>query len=119
VGGGFLDVAERDAGVERGGNKGVPEGMWSDVLGQSGAAGDPAGDSPGSVPVQPAAGGGEEDGSFAAFADGEVDRPRCPGRERDNSFLAAFAGDGQGAVAALDGQGLDVGAGRLRRPAVR
>jgi len=44
--------------------------MWPDFLGQAGATGDPADDPPGAVPVQPQAGGGREDGSLAAFADG-------------------------------------------------
>jgi hypothetical protein len=84
--------------------------MGSDGLGQSGAPGHAADDPAGAVPVQSAACGGEEDGSFAALADRQVDRPRCPRCERDDGFLAAFAGDGQGAVAALDGQVVDVGA---------
>jgi hypothetical protein len=60
------------------------------------------------VPVQPAAIGSQEDGSFAAFADGQVDRPRCARRERDGDDLAALAGDHQGPVPALDAEGLDV-----------
>jgi len=65
------------------------------------------------VPVQPHAGRGEEDGSFATFADSQVDRSRGPGCERDNGFLAALAGDRNGTVAALNGQGLDVGVNGL------
>jgi hypothetical protein len=34
--------------------------------------------------------------------------PGGPGRERDDGFLAALAGDGQSAVAALGAERLDV-----------
>ena len=53
MGGGFLDVAARDAGVEGGGDEGVAESMRADLLGQPGAAGNPPDDPPGAVPVQP------------------------------------------------------------------
>ena len=79
----------------------------ADLLGQPGAAGDPADDPPGSVPVQPLPGRGGEDRSFAAVADGQVDRPRGARRERDDGFLAALAGDRQGAVPALGRQGIE------------
>jgi hypothetical protein len=49
MGGGFLDVPKRDAGVERGGDERVPEGVWSDRLVDCGAAGDPANDAPSAV----------------------------------------------------------------------
>jgi len=75
---------------------------------------DPADDAPGAVPVQPAALPAEEDRPFAALADGEVDRPGGPGRERDRDDLPALAGDGEGPVAAFQAHGLDVGAGSLR-----
>ena len=47
VGGGFLDVAERDSGVEGGGDERVPQGVRADVLGDPGAEGDPADDAGG------------------------------------------------------------------------
>ncbi len=78
--------------------------MRAYFLGQPGAAGDAADDPPGAVPVQPSAGGSGEDGPFAALADGEVDRPGGARGERDHGALAALAGDGQGAVAAVPGQ---------------
>jgi hypothetical protein len=65
------------------------------------------------VPVQPLPGCREEDGSFAAFADGQVDRAGGARGERDEGFLAALASDGQGAVAALGAEGFDVRAGGL------
>ena len=56
---------------------------------------------------------GGEARSFAAFADGQVDRAGGPRRERDNGFPAALAGNRQGPVAALGAQSLDVRAGGL------
>jgi hypothetical protein len=53
VGCGFLHVAQRDSGVERGGDERVPQGVRADVLGDLGVAGDPADDARGAVPVQP------------------------------------------------------------------
>ena len=85
-------------------------------LGDPGAAGDPADDPPGAVPVQPPPVGGQEDRSFGALADGQVDRPGGARRERDGDDLAALAGDGQRPVPAFEAQVLDVGAGGLRDP---
>jgi len=63
------------------------------------------------VPVEPPVGGGGEDRSFAAFADGQVDRAGGGRGERDDGFLAALASDRQGAVASFGAEGFDVGAG--------
>jgi hypothetical protein len=52
-------------------------------------------------------------GPLAALADGQVDHPGGPRRERDDGFLAAPAGDRQGAVPALGPQRFDVRAGGL------
>jgi|HubBroStandDraft_1064217.scaffolds.fasta_scaffold07294_8 hypothetical protein len=111
VGSGFLDVAERDAGVERGGDERVSQSVRSDGLLQSGAAGDPADDPPGAVPIEPIAGWSEEGRSVAAFANGQVDRAGGPRGERGDGFLAALAGDGPDAVPALGAQVLDIRAG--------
>ena len=54
--------------------------------------------------------------SFAALADGQVDGPRGPRRERDGDDRAALTGDDRGPVAALDAGGLDVRAGGLADP---
>jgi hypothetical protein len=54
------------------------------------------------VPVQLSAIGGQEDRSFAALADGQVDRPGGARRERDGDDLAVLAGDGERPVPALD-----------------
>ena len=52
---GFLHVPQRHAGVQRRGDKRVPQGVRPDRLADPGAAGDPADDSRSAVPVQPAA----------------------------------------------------------------
>src|SRR5260370_12758149 len=93
------------------GDERVAERVRPHGLGDPRAAGYLADDPGGAVPVQPAAIGSQEDGSFAAFADGQVDRPRRARCERDGDDLAALAGDHQGPVPALDAEGLDVRAG--------
>jgi len=55
VGGGFLDVAQRDSGVQCGGDERVPKRVRADWFGDPGAASEPADDPPGTVPVQPSA----------------------------------------------------------------
>jgi hypothetical protein len=75
MGGGFLHVPQRHPGVECGGDERVPEGVRADVLGDPGAAGDPPDDPRGAVPVQPPSVRGDEQRSFGALADGQVDRP--------------------------------------------
>jgi hypothetical protein len=91
----------------------VSQRVGADVLGDPGAAGDPADDPGGAVPVQPAPVPGEEQRPFSPLADGQVDRPRGAGRELDGDHLAALARDDQGTVASLEAQMIDVGAGRL------
>jgi hypothetical protein len=54
--------------------------------------------------------GAGKDRSLAAFADRQVDGPGRPGGEGDGHHLAPFADDGDGAVAALEPEVLDLGA---------
>jgi hypothetical protein len=98
------------------GDERVPQGVRPDGFRDPGAAGYPADDPPGAVPVQPPATGSEEDGSLAALADRQVNRPRCARRERNGDDLAALAGDHQGPVAALDAEVRDAGAGGFGDP---
>jgi hypothetical protein len=79
-------------------------------------AGYPADDAPGAVTVQPPPAGSEEDGSFAAFADGQVNRTGGARCERDGDDLAALSGDDQRAVAAFGAQALNIRTRRLRHP---
>src|SRR6266536_1982635 len=89
----------------------MPQRVRPDGLGDPGAASGLADDPGGPVAVQPTAVRGQEDRSLTAFADGQVDRPRGAGCERDGDDLAALAGDDKRPVPALDAQVLDVGAG--------
>jgi hypothetical protein len=63
-------MAERNPGIEGGGNEGMPQGVGPDRLGDPGTAGDPADDPRSAVPVQPLSAGGKEDRPFHPFADG-------------------------------------------------
>jgi hypothetical protein len=67
---GFLHIPQRDPCIQRRGDERVPQRVRPDRLSDPGAAGGPADDPPRTVPVQPAAVGGQEDGSFAALTDG-------------------------------------------------
>jgi hypothetical protein len=116
VGGGFLHVPQRHAGVERRGYECMSERVRADVLGDPGAAAGPGDDPGGTVPVQPLPVRGDEQRSFSALSDRQVDRPGRARRERNGDDLAALAGDHQGAVAAFQAQVLDAGAGGFRDP---
>jgi hypothetical protein len=76
-------VAQGHSRVERGSDERVPERGRRDGLADSGAAGDLTDDPPGTVPVQPPPVRSQEDRSFGAFADDQVDRPGGPRRQRD------------------------------------
>ncbi len=88
-------------GVQGGGDERVSECVGADVLGDPGAAGDPADDPGGTVPVQPLPVHGGEERTFSALADRQLDRPGGTRGKRNRDDLAALAGDDQGAVAAL------------------
>jgi hypothetical protein len=83
MGSGFLHVSQGHAGVQGGGDERMPQRVRPDVLGDPGAAGNAADDSPGAVPVQPPPVRGEEDRSLASLADSQIDRPRGARRQRD------------------------------------
>jgi len=70
----FLDIRKWHPGIEGGGDERVPQGVRADQLGDPSAAGYPADDPPGTVPVQPAAIGRQEDRSVRALTDRQVDR---------------------------------------------
>lgn len=112
--GGFLDIPQRDPGIQRRGDESMAKGARPDGLGDPCPAGDPAHDPPGTVPVQAAAVCGQEDRSVRAFR-------RWPGRSPGRSVAPAGwlrpcrpCGDHQGPVPALHAQRLDVSAGGFR-----
>jgi hypothetical protein len=88
VAGCFLDVTEWDTGVEGGSDEGVAQGMGSDSFGDSGTAGDAAHDAGGGVTVEPVVVGSEEEWSFAAFTDHEVNCSSGTWCEWDETVLA-------------------------------
>jgi hypothetical protein len=94
----------------------VTERVGSHALGDPGPSADAAHDPPGSVSVDPLAVGSDEDRAVAAFADRQIDGPRRPGCERYGHDLAAFAHDGERAVAALEPEVIDVCADGLGDP---
>jgi hypothetical protein len=73
--GGLSHVAQRDPGIQGGGDERVSQRVGRDGLADPGLARDAADDPPGAVPVQPAAVRGQEDRPFCTLADGQVDRP--------------------------------------------
>ena len=107
---GLLDIAQRDAGIKRGGDKRVAQRVRANGLVDSGGAGDAAHDATRAVAVHPLAIGTKKDRAVESLADREVDRPRGARCQRDGDDLAAVAQDGEGAVAAFNAEGVDVGA---------
>jgi len=90
VAGGFLDFAQWDAGVEGGGDEGVPQSVWADRLGDAGAFGDTAHDAARAVPVEAVPVGAAEDRPVEPFADGQIEATGRAGCERDGDDLAAL-----------------------------
>jgi len=66
-----------------GGDERVPQRVGADVLGAPGAAGYPADDPGGAVPVQPPPVRGDEQRTFGALADRQLDRLGGTRREGD------------------------------------
>ena len=91
----------------------MPQRVRADVLGDPGAAGDPADDPGSAVSVQPPPVRGDEQRPCGTLADRQVDRASSARGERDGDDFAALTGDDQGAVASLEAEMLDVGAGRF------
>ena len=63
---GLLHVAERDAGIQRGGDERVPQGVWSDSLVDPGATGDATHDPGCAVPVETLTVAGQQNRSLGA-----------------------------------------------------
>jgi hypothetical protein len=93
VAGGFLDVSEWYAGVERGGDECVPQRVGSDSFHDPGFAGDATDDPCRGVAFEAAVGVVAQEGSFGPFPDGEIDGAGGARCERDDDDLAAFAED--------------------------
>ena len=96
----LLDVAQRNAGVQGGGDERVAESVRADPLGDAGEAGDAAHDPAGRMPFDSATAGFDEDRPLAPFPDGQIDRSGDAWRQWHRDDLGALAYHGQGAVAA-------------------
>ena len=94
----------------------MPQRVRRDSLGDPGAAGDLADDPPGAVPVKPPCVPSEEHRPVRALADGQVDRPGGPRRERDGDDLAALAGDRERPVPTVQAEVLYVSASGFGDP---
>ncbi len=70
----FLNVAERDAGIEGGGDERMPQRMRTDLLEDPGPAGDSTHNPGSAVTIETATGTVTEDRTGAALTDGEIDR---------------------------------------------
>jgi hypothetical protein len=66
--------------------------------------------------VQTPSGAIAKDRTLGALADGQIDGPGGARRQRDGDDLAGLAHDGEGPMATLEAERLDVGAQRLGDP---
>ncbi len=71
----FLNIAQRDSGIQRCGNERVPERMRRNGFGDPGTAGGLADEPPGAMPVQPPPVRGQEHRPAGALADSQVNGP--------------------------------------------
>ena len=72
VAGRFLHVTQRHAGIQGGGDEGVPQGVRSDSFADLGSAGDASHDPPGGVAIQPQRGAVGAFGQPAGYANGRT-----------------------------------------------
>src|SRR3954447_24125978 len=115
---GVLDVAQRDAFVQGGGDEGGAHRVRADALGVGDArlSGQAAHDSPGGDSIEGGAGGGGEDRPLGAVADAGVERDEDAGGQRCGGALVALAAVAQHAVALGDGEVVDAGADGFADP---
>ena len=116
VAGCFLDVSERDAGVEGCGDERVSKAVWRDALVDPGALHQSLDHPISAVAVHPSTFDAEEDRPHRAFPDVQIERPPGAGCDRDGDVLAARAHDRQRAMPPLAGQVVDVGVQRFGDP---
>ena len=110
----FLDVAERDARVESGGDEHMPPGVRTDSLVDPGPSGDTAHNPGSAVTIETATPTVAEARTAAVFTDGEIYSPCGSRGERDRDGLAALAVDDEDAVSSLEAELFDVSADRFR-----
>ena len=71
----FLDVTQRNAGVERSGDEGVAQRVRPDAFGDPSLSGDPTHDAPGGVTIESFTGAVLEDWALETLTDREVEGP--------------------------------------------
>src|SRR3954447_23893646 len=108
---GVLDVAQRDAFVQGGGDEGGAHRVRADAVGagDAGLAGEAADEAPGGDPVEGGAGGGGEDRPLGAVADAGVERDEHAGGEQCGGAPVALAAVAEHSVALGDGEVVDAG----------
>lgn len=116
VRGRFLNVAERDTGVEGGGDERVPQRVRADALAHTRPFREAPDDPRRGVTIEPSAVHAEEDRTLEPVPDGEIDGTSRSRRERDGHDLAALPADQQHPVAPFETEILDVGSQRFRDP---
>jgi len=118
VAGCFLDVPQRNAGVECSSDERVPQGVRTDALGDPRLSGDATHDPSGGVTIEALPSPIHEDRALEPLVDRQVEGPGNPRRERHGHDLAALAGQCQGPMTSLQAERVDVRAkaSETRRP---
>ncbi len=101
VAGGELHVSEGDAGIEGGHDERCSQHVRVHVA-EPGAFADGSHPSLCGTPIEPLPVAAQQDRTFVAFTDGEIDRARGPRDQRDDGGLVAFADDAKRAVTPLE-----------------
>jgi hypothetical protein len=117
VAGGDLDIPEVDAGVEHGGDEGVPEHVRVHA-GQldTGVLGEPAQSSGSAVPIHARAACGQKHRAGAPLVNGALEGAAHSEWKRNEYDLVALAAYPQHSVAVLLAEVLDVAAGGFEDP---
>ena len=116
VAGRFLDIAQWDAGVERGGDERMTQRVRSNAFVEPGSTGEATNNSPRRMPIETIAVIVDQDRPVETFADGQGDSPRDAWCEGHGGQLAALAHHGEGPAPALHAERADVGAECFRDP---
>ena len=112
----FLDIAKRDARVERSGDEGVAKAVWRDALVDPSSFYEAFDYSIGAVPVHPAALDAKEDRANGALPDVEIEGSAGSRGDGNRDVLAAFADNRQRAMASLGRQIANIGIEHFRDP---
>ena len=112
----LLDVAKWHAGIERGGDERVAEGVRTDCFADPRSPSDPPDDPARSMAIEAATVATEEDRPARSLANREIDGPGSARRHRDRHGLSSLSQDGERPVPTLKSERLDVCADRFGDP---